>query len=113
MYEPPQAPALPLSPDPRKPGWAKAGVIVGAVFMLAPVLGAVGTANRMSEAFKVLGSSGIGDPHALGEKIGEVLIVAIVGFGLFPVGIIVLVVSLLKLRKYQRQAAALPGDARV
>jgi len=81
--------------------------------MLGPILGLAGTANRMSKAFETLGSSGIGDPHALGEKIGEALIAATVGLGLLPVGILVLVVSLLKLRKDQRQAAASHVDGPV
>ncbi|MGC4016507.1 MAG: MotA/TolQ/ExbB proton channel family protein [Luteolibacter sp.] len=110
MYEPPQAPALPLPSDLRKPRFAKAGVIAGIILMLSPIVGAIGMARGMSKAFDALGSSGIGDPQVLSGHIGEVLISTVVGFALFPFGLILFVVGLLQLRKFKRRAASLSGN---
>lgn len=40
----------------------------------SPMIGLLGTVTGMIGAFAVLGSAGIGDPSALSEKIGEVLV---------------------------------------
>lgn len=60
----------------------------------------------MSKAFKALGSSGIGDPQALSSAIGEALIATVAGLALCPVGLGLLIVSLVYLRKARRQAPA-------
>lgn len=58
--------------------------------VITPMLGLTGTVLGMISAFSTLGTSGIGDPSALAEAIGEVLVatatglfVAIPGFSFF------------------------------
>lgn len=76
------------------------GIVVGAVLMLSPFIGLLGTVLGMQKAFHALGSSGIGDPKALSGAIGETLIstfagiiVAIPGVLLFIGCIVGLVLS--------------------
>ncbi|CAN5876896.1 hypothetical protein BH11VER1_BH11VER1_32920 [soil metagenome] len=52
------------------------GIVAGAVMMVSPFIGFLGTALGM---LNMLGSSGIADPGALGGAIGEVLISAFAG----------------------------------
>jgi hypothetical protein len=67
---------------------------IGALLMLAPFFGLLGTVFGMTRAFGALGSSGIADPQALSASIGTTLVSAAAGFALFPVGFIVLALSL-------------------
>lgn len=57
------------------------GIVAGAVMMLSPFMGLIGTVLGMQKAFQVLGSSssGIADPEALSGAIGEVLISTFAG----------------------------------
>ncbi|MEY4482708.1 MAG: hypothetical protein RL693_160 [Verrucomicrobiota bacterium] len=76
------------------------GIVAGAVMMLSPFVGLLGTVFGMQKAFSTLSSFGIGDPKALSGAIGETLIstvagiiVAIPGVLLFIGCIVGLVVS--------------------
>jgi biopolymer transport protein ExbB/TolQ len=72
-----------------------AGIIVGALLMVSPVVGLMGTVFGMTRAFSVLGSSGVKDPQALSDSIGTTLVSRAVGFFLFPVGIVMFTLSLI------------------
>lgn len=74
--------------------WLIAGIIVGALLSAAPIIGFFGTVLGMTQAFSALGSSGVADPQALSNSIGTTLISTAVGFSLFPIGIVILVLSL-------------------
>lgn len=74
--------------------WLIAGIVIGSILTAAPLLGMVGTAIGMMRAFSALGSTGISDPHALSEAIGTSLLSTATGFFVFPVGVLILTVSL-------------------
>ena len=81
---------------------AIAGIVVGALLTAAPLFGVAGTIVGMIRAFNTLGSSGIGDPKALGDSIGVTLFSTVAGLLLCPVGIIVLTLSLIFLSRLRR-----------
>src|SRR6478735_5160 len=56
------------------------GIVIGALMMLSPFIGLLGTVLGMQKAFQILGSSpGVADPEALSGAIGEVLISTFAG----------------------------------
>jgi biopolymer transport protein ExbB/TolQ len=71
------------------------GIIVGALLMVSPVVGLLGTVFGMNQAFSVLGSSGVKDPQLLSDSIGTTLVSTAVGFFLFPVGVVLFTLSLI------------------
>ena len=82
-----------------------AGLVFGALLMLAPAFGFLFTVFGMQRAFDTLGNSGISDPQQLAGHIGWVLLASSAGLILFPVGIIVFLFSLVF---YFRARAATP-----
>ena len=68
-------------------------MIAGGLLMTAPIIGLLGTVLGMTQAFRALGSSGIGDPQAISEGIGTTLISTMVGLILFPLGVAILTFS--------------------
>ena len=71
-----------------------AGMTIGALLMVSPLFGMLGTVFGMKRAFDILGSSGVGDPSTLSASVGETLVFTAAGLLLFPVGAIILTVSL-------------------
>lgn len=67
------------------------GIIAGAVMMLSPFIGLLGTVLGMQKAFSVLGSSGIDDPKALSGAIGETLISTFAGIVVAIPGVILFI----------------------
>ena len=78
------------------------GMAVGALLTCAPVLGMFGTLFGMSQALNTLRQSGIGDPRQLATAIAGMLLATAGSFALFPVGIVLLVVCGLLLRRSRR-----------
>ena len=88
-----------------------AGIVIGSIFTLAPIAGFLGTVFGMTRAFSVLGSSGIADPKALSDSVGTTLAFTATGLFLFPVGILVLTVSLVLLSRLRASnSPSLPGQ---
>lgn len=56
-----------------------AGIISGALMMLSPFIGLIGTVLGMKRAFAEIGSAGPGDPARLSAAIGETLISSAAG----------------------------------
>ena len=72
-----------------------AGIVIGSLLMLSPLVGLLGTVFGMTRAFNTLGSSGIADPQALSASVHTVLVSTAVGFFLCPVGIVLFTLSLI------------------
>ena len=77
-----------------RPFWM-IGIIVGALLILAPAFGLLGTAFGMAHAFWLLHTSGVGQPDALSADIGGVLTSTAIGILLCPIGIILFALSLI------------------
>ena len=71
-----------------------AGMTIGALLMVSPLFGMLGTVFGMKRAFDILGMPGISDPSELSTSIGETLISTATGFLLFPLGAVILTLSL-------------------
>ena len=71
-----------------------AGIVIGSLLTLAPLFGILGTVFGMMRAFNTLGSSGVGDPAVLSADITTVLFSTAAGVFLFPVGVLILPLSL-------------------
>lgn len=69
------------------------GIVLGALLSLSPLLGLAGTACGMFRAFHTLGQSGVSDPRALATDIGMTLWLTAFGLMLFPLGLVVLILS--------------------
>ena len=82
-----------------------AGIVLGVLLTLSPAFGLIGTVVGMTRSFSTLGSSGIGDPKALGDSIGVTLMSTAAGLFLFPVGVLILTLSLVF---YYRLRASTP-----
>jgi len=89
----------------------KTGIVVGCLLTVAPLFGLLGTIFEVRRAFDSLGSSGIGDPTKLSTSVGTSLVSTAVGLGLCPIGLLILILSLVfhARRKKEIQAAAFPG----
>ena len=70
------------------------GIILGVLMTLAPIFGLLGTIFGMHLAFSKLSSTGIGNPQSLSDAIGLTMFSTITGVILFPVGILILIISL-------------------
>lgn len=79
-----------------------AGMVVGGLLTLAPVIGLAGTIMGMMRAFNTLGSSGVGDPKALSQDISVVLVSTATGVILLPVGIAIFSISLIFFLRLRR-----------
>lgn len=80
------------------------GIAAGAVMMLSPFLGLLGTILGMQKAFHVLGSSGTGDPQALSGAIGETLISTFAGIIIAIPGVLLFIGCILGLVLTNRKA---------
>ncbi len=78
------------------------------LILITPALGLGGTIFSMNRAFAALGSSGIGDPAALGAVIGEALIAAVVGLLFVVPGLVLLVIAIVRFRFYRAKLRNLP-----
>lgn len=110
----------PLSPFPRLPVHLSesmknsrllffTGIIAGALLTLAPAFGMLGTVLGMIRTFDELGAPGATDPAALANGISMSLYPAAVGLALFPVGVVVLVISLVCYFRAARSAGPAPA----
>lgn len=70
------------------------GIVVGAVLTAAPALGTAPTVWGMIRAFNTLEKSGTSDPQALASNVGEAMLFTSLGIELFPVGVVMLVLSI-------------------
>lgn len=92
---------------PSRRVFLRIGVGVGALLTCAPLLGVAATFLGMSRAFRVLGQSGIDDPHALSSAVATTMLAAASGIVIFPGGVALLGVCLWLLRR-QRGAGPPP-----
>jgi hypothetical protein len=96
---------LPASPPPGKT-LAIVGFTVGVLLLLLPI---VTVSYGIFQANQVLGSSGIGDPQALSTAIGHTLLGSVFSLMLLPVGILLIILSLIRFARLRRlQPPALP-----
>jgi hypothetical protein len=100
VSSPPEIPAPPRS------GLITAGLIVGSLLSLSPLVGVLGTVIGMMKSFQALGTSGAGDTAQLSVGIGEVLVSTIVGFVLFIPGVVILTLSIIHYRRAKKRIAA-------
>jgi biopolymer transport protein ExbB len=89
-----------------------AGIVLGSLLTLSPLLGLLGTCLGMMRAFNTLQGDGIHDPKALSGDIGTVLSFTTAGLLLFPVGIAILALSLVSYTRLRRDGRipALPTE---
>jgi biopolymer transport protein ExbB/TolQ len=86
-----------------------AGVMLGAVMMLSPFVGMVGTVLGMHHAFEAVAAKPhAGDPAQLSEAIGETLISTAVGIVVAIPGFLLFVTSLVLLLIHRRKQTATP-----
>jgi hypothetical protein len=93
-------------PAPPRRGLITAGLIVGSLLSLAPLVGMAGTVIGMMNAFQALGTSGAGDTAQLSTGIGEVLVSTVVGLILFVPGVVILTLSIIHYRRAKKRIAA-------
>ena len=79
------------------------GIVVGGLLMLGPVIGMFAMGLGMQRAFHELERSGVQDPQHLSAAIGEVLLSAIAGLVVLPVGILTTVLCIIFLVKHDRK----------
>lgn len=82
-----------------------AGIVLGAVMMLSPFIGLMGTVLGMQKAFSTLGSSGVADPQALGGAIGETLIATFAGIICAIPGVILFIACIVGLVRLNNRKA--------
>jgi len=87
-------------------------MIIGGLLTLSPAFGLLATAVAMSFAFAKLGTQGISDPQGLAHNVGTVLVSSATGLLLFPLGIIVLTVSIVFYLKSERASNPPPMPPR-
>jgi len=78
--------------------WLVAGCVLG----LGPVWGMLGTAVGMSMAFDGLGS-GSSEVGVVAESISLALWTTAVGWIVFPVGVVIIVISIFKMDKLRKE----------
>jgi hypothetical protein len=78
-------------------GLALAGAFL---FLLGPLIGIVGAATWAMHAFAIIGTPGITDMERLGADIGSTTYLAVGGFGLGLIGMVMLLVAIFG-RKYR------------
>jgi len=73
-----------------------AGIVFGALLTLAPFWGLLGTVIGMVKSFETAGTAeSMGDPSILADGISASLVPTVVGVVLCPLGIALLVVSII------------------
>ena len=82
-----------------------AGMMLGGLLSLSPLLGALGTVVGMMRSFQKLGSEGVASPGEVANAIGFSLGFAIAGLILFFCGIGILIPSIMMFR---RSAGSIP-----
>lgn len=85
-----------------------AGIVIGSLLTLGPLFGMLGTVFGMTRSFQILGSSGVTDPQALSDSIGVTLLATATGLFLFPVGILILTLSLIFFARLHVSPPSLP-----
>ena len=85
-----------------------AGIVIGAIFALAPVWSALGVAWGMQRAFAVLNQPAISDPRVLSSKIGTVLLIQTLGLIAWPVGLALCIFCIIKFQAISRRPPPLP-----
>ena len=86
------------------------GAIFGALLTCAPLFGLLGTALGMAKAFHALGKSGIADPQGVTAGVHASFIATAAGLVLCPIGIILLIVSLVLLIRTGSGSPAEPSS---
>jgi biopolymer transport protein ExbB/TolQ len=98
---------MPDMPASSRRRWIAAGLVVGGLLTISPLLGVLGTIFGMMNAFAALGADGAaGDSEVLSRGIGQALVATAAGLILFVPGVIILIVSFIHYRRAKR--AALP-----
>ncbi|HSI61639.1 MAG TPA: MotA/TolQ/ExbB proton channel family protein [Candidatus Saccharimonadia bacterium] len=90
-----------------------AGIVLGVLLCFSPFIGLIGSVVGMNQAFESLGTSGVGDPSGISSAISLLLRSTAIGLLLAPVGLVLLVISILlrvKLRKASARPPALPSQ---
>ncbi|MDB6075677.1 MAG: hypothetical protein JWO89_3317 [Verrucomicrobiaceae bacterium] len=82
-----------LTPPPKVSNTGSRLAKIGALLQLGPLIGMMMTVVGMIRAFHAMSDSGIGDPSALAQPIGEVLITTMLGIAAALVGIVLMLVA--------------------
>jgi biopolymer transport protein ExbB/TolQ len=77
-----------------KPKLPVIGIVIGSILMLSPAIGLIISMLSMNRAFANLGQSGIAEPQALAQNVGNALLSTAAGLFLCPLGIVILVASI-------------------
>jgi len=95
-------PPLPSTPDHTEQAskW-KILRIVGICLALGPIWGLLGTVIGMIQSFGALAESGSSNPNEVAEGINVALYTTAAGLLMLPVGVILIVVSLRKLKEIE------------
>jgi hypothetical protein len=83
--------------------WRRMIGVAALLFAIPLLLGIFSTVVAMNKAFADLGNSGIGDPKALSETIGEAIISIVAGLFISMPGLIFLVTSIFKFLSYRKK----------
>ncbi len=85
------------------------GIAIGGLLTLSPLWGILITVIGMVLSFQAIGTgAGLSNPTLLSSSIGSSLVAAAVGFALFPLGVLILVISIVL---YVRLRKATPSTA--
>lgn len=89
-----------------------AGMITGGLLMASsPILALVCSLFGMNRAYATLGTFGIAQPQRLANSISAVLIGPTIGVGLFMIGLVVMIVSVIIYMTALRRADTAPAMA--
>lgn len=110
MSDPP--PDLPASRQAlNKKNISKTGIWIGSILTLSPIWGTIATVIQMIGAFKEITIYGTGDAEALSGGISSALTSTEIGILLMPLGITVLVLSIIGYNKAKRIGMSQPNSA--
>jgi biopolymer transport protein ExbB/TolQ len=83
----------------KRKQWLFGWLISGIVLALGPVWGMIGTTVGMISAFAKVAESGSAQPAALADNVGMALYATFIGYLACPIGLVIIVVTLIKLSK--------------
>jgi len=72
-----------------------AGIILGGLLTLAPLVGLLASGWHITGLFEILGRSGMADPQLLRGHMHSIVIATMIGFLFCPIGLFILTLSLI------------------
>jgi len=84
-------------------------LVVGIILALGPIWGMVGTVVGMVMAFGHIQQGGTAEPEVLANDMGIALITTAAGWIVCPIGIVIIIVSAIKLGKSKTEPGGIPN----